>query len=80
MRLDFGADVERGVVSELPPKLGAPFVTFVSAVDADGNEFTLPTDRDWVSLCRCGHSATKPFCDGTHKRVEFQAETKAGPT
>ncbi len=38
MRLDFGADVERGVVSELPPKLGAPFVTFVSAVDADGNE------------------------------------------
>ena len=38
VRLDFGPDVERGITSELPPKIGAPFVTFVSAVDADGNE------------------------------------------
>jgi Alpha/beta hydrolase domain len=30
--------VERGIVSTLPPKAGAPFVTFVSAVDGDGNE------------------------------------------
>jgi hypothetical protein len=36
-RLDFGPAVERGVVS-LPPKLGAPYVTFVCAVDGDGNE------------------------------------------
>jgi hypothetical protein len=36
-RLDFGPDVERGVVA-LPPTLGKPFATFVSAVDADGNE------------------------------------------
>jgi alpha/beta hydrolase family protein len=36
-RLDFGPHVERGVAS-LPPKLGAPFVTLVSAVDGDGNE------------------------------------------
>jgi Alpha/beta hydrolase domain len=38
VRLDFGSDVEQGIVSELPPKVGAPFVTFVSAVDDDGNE------------------------------------------
>jgi len=37
-RLDFGPAVERGIVATLPPKLGAPYVTFVSAVDADGNE------------------------------------------
>lgn len=36
-RLDFGPAVERGITT-LPPKLGAPFVTFVSAVDGDGNE------------------------------------------
>ena len=38
VRLDFGPQVERGLVSELPPKIGAPYVTFVSAVDADGND------------------------------------------
>ncbi|GAB4442292.1 MAG: CDGSH iron-sulfur domain-containing protein [Anaerolineae bacterium] len=27
-----------------------------------------------TALCRCGHSANKPFCDGTHRRVEFAAE------
>src|SRR5213596_4408659 len=37
-RLDFGPELARGIVTELPPKVGAPFVTFVSAVDADGNE------------------------------------------
>jgi hypothetical protein len=37
LRLDVGPAVERGIAT-LPPKLGAPFVTFVSAVDGDGNE------------------------------------------
>jgi hypothetical protein len=37
VRLDFGPRVEQGIV-DLPPKLGAPYVTVVSAVDADGND------------------------------------------
>ncbi|OGK88330.1 MAG: hypothetical protein A2X52_12685 [Candidatus Rokubacteria bacterium GWC2_70_16] len=37
-RLDFGVSFAEGVVTELPPKAGAPFRTFVCAVDGDGNE------------------------------------------
>jgi CDGSH-type Zn-finger protein len=29
--------------------------------------------RSTVALCRCGKSAIKPFCDGTHKAVGFHA-------
>ncbi|GAB7036526.1 MULTISPECIES: CDGSH iron-sulfur domain-containing protein [Catenuloplanes] len=31
--------------------------------------------RSTVALCRCGRSAIKPFCDGTHKVVGFTAGT-----
>ncbi|MBI3457644.1 MAG: CDGSH iron-sulfur domain-containing protein [Candidatus Rokubacteria bacterium] len=44
-------------------------------VDAEGNEFRV--ERDPVALCRCGGSKTKPFCDGTHAKVGFQAAEKA---
>ncbi|MCO8269463.1 CDGSH iron-sulfur domain-containing protein [Actinoplanes sp. TRM 88003] len=30
--------------------------------------------RGTIALCRCGKSATKPFCDGTHKAIKFHAE------
>jgi Alpha/beta hydrolase domain len=36
-RLDFGPDIERGIAT-YPPKAGAPYRTYVSKVDADGNE------------------------------------------
>jgi CDGSH-type Zn-finger protein len=43
-------------------------------VDQDGNEFDIPPG-DWFVLCRCGESETKPFCDSTHKRIDFKPET-----
>ncbi len=37
-RLDFGPEIARGVATELPPKVGAQYPSYVSALDADGNE------------------------------------------
>jgi CDGSH-type Zn-finger protein len=44
--------------------------------DAEGNAFDLG-GRTSIGLCRCGHSGSKPFCDGTHRKVGFQSEVKA---
>ncbi|MBA4179889.1 MAG: iron-binding protein [Anaerolinea sp.] len=46
----------------------------VVVLDADGNSYEV---KDMVALCRCGHSANKPFCDGTHKTAEFQSAPRA---
>jgi CDGSH-type Zn-finger protein len=43
----------------------------VRLTDQEGNEIAL--DRETVALCRCGKSRLRPFCDGSHKIVQFQA-------
>ena len=39
--------------------------------DQDGNE--IEPRRETIALCRCGKSRTRPFCDGSHKLVDFRA-------
>ncbi|HEU4735403.1 MAG TPA: CDGSH iron-sulfur domain-containing protein [Solirubrobacterales bacterium] len=42
-------------------------------VDQDGQEIAV--ERRVVALCRCGRSQIRPFCDGTHKTIGFQADS-----
>ena len=41
-----------------------------SITDADGNPLAA---KETMFLCRCGHSANKPFCDGSHSREGWTA-------
>lgn len=48
----------------------------VQLFDADGNAIETPAA---FSLCRCGASTRKPFCDGTHSKIGFDAAEAAVP-
>lgn len=37
----------------------------------------VPRRRRTVALCRCGFSAIKPYCDGSHKATGFRSESSA---
>lgn len=42
----------------------------VHLIGADGREIE---HNEPFALCRCGGSSKKPFCDGTHRKIGFQA-------
>jgi CDGSH-type Zn-finger protein len=49
-------------------------------IDHLGGEFQVPAGKRAVALCRCGHSAQRPFCDGAHRAVGFRSgELAEGP-
>jgi 3-phenylpropionate/trans-cinnamate dioxygenase ferredoxin subunit len=67
------ADVTITVRTNGPYKVQGP----INLVDQDGNPIPIKEGTTIVSLCRCGASVTKPFCDGTHSRIGFKGAEEA---
>ena len=54
----------------------------VQLVDHLGHDIPLPPlkpGKTTITLCRCGLSANKPFCDSTHRRVEWKGVNEPQP-
>jgi len=49
----------------------------VDIFDTAGNKVTSQKPR--LALCRCGASSNKPFCDGSHSAIGFQAAEIVNP-
>lgn len=65
------------MISLRPVEAGPLVVSGLSECTlADGTRVPI---RGTVHLCRCGGSAQKPFCDGTHNRNGFTGEEPAQP-
>jgi CDGSH-type Zn-finger protein len=62
----------------ITPRENGPYIVRgpVTLVDVDGNEYDV-SERKTIALCRCGGSTTKPFCDGTHSKIGFEAAERA---
>ena len=66
--------VEVVVVNNGPIRVTGEFLI----KDQNGKEFDL-SGRTIISLCRCGHSENKPFCDGSQIDADFNPSLRPGP-
>ncbi len=51
---------------------GPSYIKGVFKIVTEGGR-EIGSDGDEIWLCRCGQSAAKPFCDGSHKKVGFKS-------
>jgi CDGSH-type Zn-finger protein len=74
----FREETEMATVSIRSKKDGPYLVEGeVDLFDSEGNKVGI--EKPIFALCRCGASSTKPFCDGTHSKIGFQAGEVANP-
>jgi CDGSH-type Zn-finger protein len=66
------SDTNIQVTSDGPLRITGAF----EISDPVGAKFDL-AGRTTISLCRCGHFANKPFCDGAHNTAAFKSDEKA---
>ena len=64
------------LVVELPAAADCASPCF-RVIDHQGGEFALPPGKRAVALCRCGQSARRPFCDGTHRAAGCRSDELA---
>lgn len=73
--LSYAVDGVAQKENERPPKVtvtdNGPYAV-TGGIELMNVEFGAGAPREHYTLCRCGASANKPFCDGSHWRVEFK--------
>ncbi len=71
MNNEAGANVKVDAETIVETMPNGPLLVYgnVTVKDASGN---LSKKNNVTAFCRCGGSANKPFCDGTHKKIGFE--------
>lgn len=64
------------LVVEMPANAGDMGLN-LQVTDHLGAAFAVPDGKRAVALCRCGHSGSRPFCDGSHRQQGFLASELA---
>jgi CDGSH-type Zn-finger protein len=70
---DSGAAVSPSVRITVRPNGPLRIEGLIALVDVNGVEWDL-TGKPTISLCRCGRSSNRPFCDGTHRQQGWKCE------
>jgi len=63
----------------IEPRETGPYVV-IGAKSIKGSDGVMLEDKPKRVLCRCGKSANKPFCDGSHKRIGFDPAEEIKPS
>lgn len=50
------------------------FYKVVGNIELEEPDGSVPQSKEHYTLCRCGASKNKPFCDGTHWKIKFKDE------